>query len=68
MMIRVILVLSCAAIDAGADQVEEPVMEGDIGREHAARTAQAAEIKLVGPVDRIADLAPMHHVARPEDR
>ncbi len=57
-----------AAIDAGVDDIEDALVMGDGGREHAARQTQPVEIQLAWPVDGIADLGPVHQVAAAEHR
>ncbi len=56
------------ALDAGVDEVEGAVVIADIGREHRLRDRATAEVELPRPVDRVADLGPVHEIGRVEDR
>src|SRR5690606_14131403 len=61
-------VVIAAVIDSGVQDVERAVVKLDGRGEHAARNSEAVEIELRGPVDDIADLAPVHEVGAFEYR
>ncbi len=50
------------AAHARVHDVEPAIMVADCGREHAARHCDPGKIELPRPVDRVADLAPVHQV------
>ncbi|MCY1174846.1 hypothetical protein D9M73_150600 [compost metagenome] len=57
-----------ATLHTCIDDVEDAIVVGDVGREHALRNRAPGKIELLGPIDRIADLRPADQIFRSEDR